>query len=557
MIEQSKRDIPLKRRRELGALWPIVGLIILLAVAATSWQALTSIKEHVRLELSDKLEAMLNTTNDAMNVWASDRKREALNITTRPDVKKLFKSLLSTSQSRSALKKSKALKELRAILKPYIEERSDLGFFLISKDHINIASMRDENLGTINLLSKEGDYLDNIFKGHSEVILPMRSDVLLPGLSGELATNEPTMFIGVPVYGADKDEVVAAFTIRIDPSLHFTRIVQIGRFGETGDTYGFDLSGRLITKSRFDEELISVGLLKEDEHSILSISIKDPGGDMTSGFSPKTPRSELPLTKMALAAVSGRGGTDIDGYRDYRGVDVVGSWLWNKSLNFGLTVEIDVKEAYSTYTSIRKIVLTVMVVTIALFTVFSIAIVSKNFTLSREILERRRLSGELLRLATTDIMTGAYNRGQLDEIISTEIERSSRFNHPLSMIVFDIDHFKEVNDTHGHTAGDLVLKSIAKVVRKSLRSTDHFIRWGGEEFIVVCSETDLNGAKDIAERIRTAVENFSFGDIGKITISFGVTTLREGDNRESMVMRADKAMYVAKDKGRNRVETIL
>lgn len=556
MMKQGQDDIPLKRRREFGALWPILGLIILLAVAATSWQALAGIKEHVRLDLSDKLETVLKTTNDAVNVWASDRKREALNITKRPDVKKLFKSLLSTPQNRGALKKSKALKELREILKPYIDERSDLGFFLISPDHINIASMRDGNLGTINLLSKEGDYLDNIFKGKAEIILPMRSDVLLPGLSGELTTNAPTMFIGVPVYGTG-EEVAAAFTIRLDPSLHFTRIVRLGRLGKTGDTYGFDRSGRLITESRFDEELRAIGLLKEDERSILSISIKDPGGDMTTGYTPETSRDRLPLTVMALTAVSGKAGTDIDGYRDYRGVDVVGSWLWNEGLNFGLTVEIGAEEAYSTYNSIRKIVLTVMVVTIALFTIFSIAIVSKNFTLSREVLERRRLSGELLKLATTDIMTGAYNRSQLDEIISTEIERSSRFNHPLSLIVFDIDHFKKVNDTYGHTAGDVVLKSLAKIVRKTLRSTDHFIRWGGEEFIVVSSETTLSGAKDIAERIRTAVEDFSFGDIGKITISFGVTMLREGDDKESMVRRADKAMYAAKDKGRNRVETML
>ncbi|MCK4846443.1 MAG: diguanylate cyclase [Deltaproteobacteria bacterium] len=557
MIKDNKNNHkPVKYRSELSALWPIIGLVIVLAVAATSWQALSGIKDYIKLDIANKLETILHTTNNAMNGWAEDRKRAALNLTKRPDTQRLFKSLLATSQNKTALKKNKALKVLREIITPYLDERSDLGFFLISRDHINVASMRDENLGIINLLSKEGDYLDNIFNGKAEIVLPMRSDVLLPGLSGDLTTNEPTMFVGVPVYSAD-GEVAAAFAIRIDPSLNFTRIAQVGRLGRTGDPYGFDTSGRLITESRFNEDLRTIGLLKEGAHSILSIAINDPGGDMTTGFTPKKAHDKLPLTKMAASATSGKDGTDIDGYRDYRGVDVVGSWLWNNNLNFGLAIEINVSEAYSTYNSIRKIVLTVIIVTIALFTIFTFSIVSQNFTLSREVLERRRLSGELLRLATTDIITGAYNRAQLDEIISKEIERSLRFDHPLSLIVFDIDHFKKINDTYGHTAGDVALKSIAKIVRTTLRSTDHFIRWGGEEFILVTSETDINGAKDIAERIRKSVEDFSFGESGKITISFGVTTLREGDDRESMVIRADKALYAAKDNGRNRVETIL
>ncbi len=170
-----------------------------------------------------------------------------------------------------------------------------------------------------------------------------------------------------------------------------------------------------------------------------------------------------------------------------------------------------------------------------------------------DIRERKRMDEELKRLATTDILTGAYNRTSFDEIIEREIERVKRYNKPLSVIMFDIDHFKQVNDTFGHNVGDAVLKKIAYLVRKILRKVDYFMRWGGEEFIIISAGTDREQAYTLAERIRKRIGNYKFDHIDKITVSCGVAEYTEEDTENSLIKRADDAMYKAKRKGRNRV----
>jgi diguanylate cyclase (GGDEF)-like protein len=122
------------------------------------------------------------------------------------------------------------------------------------------------------------------------------------------------------------------------------------------------------------------------------------------------------------------------------------------------------------------------------------------------------------------------------------------------MILCDIDRFKEVNDRYGHDAGDHVLKTIADIVRGNIRKTDYFVRWGGEEFIILSSETQLDKAYALSERIRKKIESYKFDNTGTVTVSFGVTEFREGDTAAVFIKRADNAMYEAKNKGRNRVE---
>jgi diguanylate cyclase (GGDEF)-like protein/PAS domain S-box-containing protein len=175
----------------------------------------------------------------------------------------------------------------------------------------------------------------------------------------------------------------------------------------------------------------------------------------------------------------------------------------------------------------------------------------------RDITERKRMEKKLKRLATTDKLTGSYNRRKFKEIIGIEIERVKRYNQPLSIIMFDIDHFKKVNDKYGHVAGDHVLKTIADIVRKNMRKTDYLFRWGGEEFLILSSETQLDKAHALAERIRKAIESYKFKKVGKVTVSFGVTEFKERDTEDSFVKRTDDAMYKAKKKGRNCVEVTI
>ncbi len=161
---------------------------------------------------------------------------------------------------------------------------------------------------------------------------------------------------------------------------------------------------------------------------------------------------------------------------------------------------------------------------------------------------------ELGKLATTDKLTGAHNRRKFDEILSLEMSRARRIDQPLSMIIFDVDHFKRINDTFGHQAGDEVLKMLVGTVREKLRVLDVLARWGGEEFIVLTTSTDLEGAIILAERVRAVVEEQCFSFAVHITISLGVAEYKQDDTADSFIQRADSALYRAKRNGRNRVE---
>lgn len=165
----------------------------------------------------------------------------------------------------------------------------------------------------------------------------------------------------------------------------------------------------------------------------------------------------------------------------------------------------------------------------------------------------RAENAKLMEIATHDIMTGCLNRRAGTQIIEEGIKRAERYKEPLSMFLLDIDHFKNVNDTWGHIAGDRVLKEVAKIIRKEIRESDNVIRSGGEEFVVFMPRTDLKGALLAAEKLRLALENQPHPNVGKVTASFGVAEKRKEETQLQWYKRVDDALYRAKEAGRNRV----
>ena len=158
-------------------------------------------------------------------------------------------------------------------------------------------------------------------------------------------------------------------------------------------------------------------------------------------------------------------------------------------------------------------------------------------------------------MAYTDSLTHIYNRLHFAHFLDAEIDKVKRYGGTFSIIFFDLDHFKEVNDNYGHLVGDEVLEKITNIVSSANRSADIFARYGGEEFIILTPETDLNGALTHAERLRNDIEKTEFKSAGNVTSSFGVTEfIVESDTVEKLFDRVDKALYLAKDRGRNRVE---
>ena len=161
---------------------------------------------------------------------------------------------------------------------------------------------------------------------------------------------------------------------------------------------------------------------------------------------------------------------------------------------------------------------------------------------------------ELDHLASIDKLTGSWNRRRLEEAVINEMDRLKRYDHPLSLLIIDIDFFKRVNDRHGHSAGDGVLKGLAAIVQSELRATDSLTRWGGEEFIVLCPNTTLSTVAMLAERLREKIARSSFPAGENVTASIGVAECIVGETWEQWFQRADAALYRAKACGRNPVQ---
>ncbi|WP_049631729.1 diguanylate cyclase [Cellvibrio sp. pealriver] len=169
---------------------------------------------------------------------------------------------------------------------------------------------------------------------------------------------------------------------------------------------------------------------------------------------------------------------------------------------------------------------------------------------TQELIEKNRA---LELLSITDPLTGVFNRLKLNQLLRDEIERSKRYGIGLSVLMIDVDHFKAINDTYGHPAGDSVLATIAAQLRQFSRANDSPGRWGGEEFLVICPETPLDGAATLAESLRSVIEQHPFNLATPVTISIGVTQFNSDDTLESLMERVDKALYQAKQGGRNKV----
>jgi len=170
--------------------------------------------------------------------------------------------------------------------------------------------------------------------------------------------------------------------------------------------------------------------------------------------------------------------------------------------------------------------------------------------------ELRASQAAMEKLAATDPLTGIANRRKFNEELQRELERAQRHGFPVALIIMDIDHFKRINDTFGHPSGDSVLVEFARTVEANIRASDLFARWGGEEFIILAPHVDSANLHPLAEKLRHAVEETTFPDVGQATCSIGATAYQAGENEQELIARVDSALYLAKKNGRNRVEQL-
>ena len=349
--------------------------LILVVILATSfisiviviaWMALNNVKEKIQADAGDALQTVLQTTQESLNLWAENKKFDLSQLAADPRAVFLVEHLLQSPRDKDALLKSLQLRELRKFFQSNKDRLGNAGFFVIAPDFINIASMRDDNIGAKNLIANQAlDLLNRAFRGEAVMVSPIWSDVILNPSSGLAAGVPPTMFFAAPIKN-NRGAIIAVVSQRIDPSQDFTRLIQLGRIGKSGETYAFGKYGKLLSESRFDSDLRTIGLIKAGQKAILNISIRDPGGNMLKGFTPTVPRYQQPLTLMADQATRGKSGMNVAGYRDYRGVRVYGAWLWDGNLGIGLATEINEADALSPYRTARNVIVIVLAITVVL-----------------------------------------------------------------------------------------------------------------------------------------------------------------------------------------------
>ncbi len=343
IMEFSKYDLNSLKAKIITA---FITFLITLLMVVISYFAIEKFEEIFKRNIQNKLDSKILSTQEDLLFWIKERKTHLQFITSSRKLQQLSQKQLESYRNKQDISKTPHLKKIREFFKKELPHMNFQDFFLIHKGGKVLASKNDEYLNqSIPLTVKRGKYFNKALKGESVFIPPV---VLGINKTQKGVKNPAGIFFAIGIENENKQiELVVA--LKLDPADSFSKIHQLGNFDETLETVSFDEQGRLLTKSRFEKMLKKTGLLRENEQSILSIKLKDPGGDITKGFNPKILIDTESFIYSVEKALKGQNGSDMQGHRDYRGIEVLSVWKWNKELNIGICSKIDKKEAYKSF----------------------------------------------------------------------------------------------------------------------------------------------------------------------------------------------------------------
>ena len=327
--------------------WPLVAAVVLAFLGV--WLRV-KMEGATKQQIADTLQTILNANTEALRSWSIAMKSDAEDAASDDRVRDLVIGLIqqakSSPQVQAALLTAPQLSALRTHLKPVLDRRNFNGFVVLDTNFLVVASARDQLVG---MQSPPGyaEQLTPCLAGKSLVTRPFPSVALLPDARGNLRAGVPTMFAVAPIRSTD-GQIIAILGLRIAPDTDFTRILATARSGKTGETDAFSRDGKQLSESRFDNDLKRLGLIpdSDDSRSTLTLELRDPLVDLGKGRQSPKRRTELPFTHAVSEALAGHTGADANGYRDYRGVPVVGAWTWLDDFNMGLVTEQDRAEAF-------------------------------------------------------------------------------------------------------------------------------------------------------------------------------------------------------------------
>lgn len=328
-------------------IWPIIAVVILAVVGYTVSSAIES---TIKGNVSSGLQTLVRLETEMLRKWFFVQESTAETLANDSQVRQNIYQIIQgfdTSETSSGIALDSELhKQLRSELGPAMSSHHYAGYLVADKTKRVVSSSYAALIGERDIPEYD-HFLDRALNGETFVSPPFPSVVMMNNPDGRARMGVPTMYACAPVRD-QSFQVVGVLAMQIRPEREFTQILQLGQVGLSGETYAFNAEGMMISNSRFDEDLILLGLLpdQDDSRSMLHLQVRDPGADMTMGFRPTVRRSSLPLTKMAKSAIQEGNGYDVDGYRDYRGVPVIGAWTWMPKYEIGVTTEVDFAQAF-------------------------------------------------------------------------------------------------------------------------------------------------------------------------------------------------------------------
>jgi hypothetical protein len=362
-------------------LWPLIAAAL---ICGAGWWVNRSVESAMRDQRVNELTTILEADITALRSWMDSQRVTAELIAAGERLEPLAQELLALLDDQSDVRNRLALSPAQAAIRSRLIEPlrkgGYIGFILVSPSGVAVAVDEDAAVGTA-MSGYRGAFFDRVIHVEATVSRPFLSPILLPDSKGELRASQPCMYAAAPIRDGS-GRPIAALGLRIRPDDQFTRILQVARSGKSGETYAFDRNGVLLSQSRFDEQLRQMGLLvdRPETHAVLNVELRDPGVNMVEGRRPNSRRADQPLTRMAKEATQGLSGHDVEGYRDYRGVPVVGAWRWLDEYDFGVATEIDVAEAFAPVYVLRR----AFAVLLSLLAVTALGIVLAMLLIARQ-----------------------------------------------------------------------------------------------------------------------------------------------------------------------------
>ncbi|MCI0650349.1 MAG: serine/threonine protein kinase [Planctomycetes bacterium] len=431
----------------LPAWWALLPVVIVLA--AIGWATSYAIEEVVHEHAAGGIQAILNGNASALELWLEARRTEAERWAADPATKKAILALCKSGGGAEL----PAVQELHERISPHAGRGGFIDYKVIDRQGIVSADLHGEAFGHATRLA-ETPAVQAALAGASGISLPFRyapEEESLASLKTAIAAAAP-----VP---AEAGEIKAALVLLYDAADEFARILAIGRFGKSAETYLFDRSGLMLSESRHTEEMRRAGVLPEAASggTAHALSLRDPGGNLLEGHRPTADAVSQPLTLAVREAIAGRDGFHVAGYRDYRGVEVMGAWKWLPAYGFGIVTEIDYREAYRAVALLRCVIMVVFGLLIAGMVAFLLA-TNLIAALRMRVQEVRQLGQYTLEELIGEGGMGAVYRARhallrrptavkllrpevaSEETIARferEVQLTSRLSHPNTIAIYD------------------------------------------------------------------------------------------------------------------------